>query len=61
VLGLGNTEIALAKQSSGPLLQCPVSASRSLDAAKEAETPQREELGVALPQQEGFLLFEGDN
>lgn len=32
-----------------------------LGASKEVETPQREELGVTLPQEEGFILFEGDN
>lgn len=32
----------------------------SASASEELETPQ-EELGVTLPQQEGFLLFEADN
>lgn len=33
----------------------------SASASKELETPQQEELGVTLPQQEGFILFEVDN
>lgn len=32
-----------------------------LDASKEVETPQREELGATLPPQEGFILFGVDN
>ena len=47
---------AVAPFSSAPSL--PV---LRLDAAKEVETPQQEELGVTLPPQEGFILFEVDN
>lgn len=51
MLGLGNVEIALVK-SSAPFSSLPM---LILGAFKEVGAPQQEELGLLLPQLEGFI------